>query len=88
MTIAAADLIKNDQAHLIHPQHHSSEAAEPPPKEISRHCDATELRREIVLPPARPPQFLRSEQAEKVEKLPGAADHDVGALGKSRRRLG
>jgi adenosylmethionine-8-amino-7-oxononanoate aminotransferase len=29
MTIAASDLIKNDQAHLIHPQHHSSEAAEP-----------------------------------------------------------
>jgi adenosylmethionine-8-amino-7-oxononanoate aminotransferase len=29
MTMAAADLIKNDQAHLIHPQHHSAEAAEP-----------------------------------------------------------
>ena len=29
MTMAASDLIKNDQAHLIHPQHHSSEAAEP-----------------------------------------------------------
>jgi putrescine---pyruvate transaminase len=28
-TMAASDLIKNDQAHLIHPQHHSSEAAEP-----------------------------------------------------------
>ena len=29
MTMAASDLVKNDQAHLIHPQHHSSEAAEP-----------------------------------------------------------
>ena len=29
MTMAAADLIKSDQPHLIHPQHHSSEAAEP-----------------------------------------------------------
>ncbi len=29
MAIAAADLIKNDQSHLIHPLHHSSEAAEP-----------------------------------------------------------
>ena len=29
MTMAATDLIKNDQAHLIHPQHHSTEAAEP-----------------------------------------------------------
>ena len=29
MTIAVSDLIKNDQAHLIHPQHHSSDAAEP-----------------------------------------------------------
>ena len=29
MTMAASDLIKNDQSHLIHPLHHSSEAAEP-----------------------------------------------------------
>ena len=29
MTMVASDLVKNDQAHLIHPQHHSSEAAEP-----------------------------------------------------------
>ena len=29
MTMAAADLIKSDQSHVIHPQHHSSEAAEP-----------------------------------------------------------
>jgi adenosylmethionine-8-amino-7-oxononanoate aminotransferase len=28
-TMNAADLIKNDQAHLIHPLHHASEAAEP-----------------------------------------------------------
>jgi adenosylmethionine-8-amino-7-oxononanoate aminotransferase len=28
-TLNAADLIKNDQAHLIHPLHHVSEAAEP-----------------------------------------------------------
>src|SRR5262249_5953058 len=28
-TVNAADLIKNDQAHLIHPLHHASEAAEP-----------------------------------------------------------
>lgn len=28
-TTAAADLIKNDQSHLIHPLHHPSEAAEP-----------------------------------------------------------
>jgi putrescine---pyruvate transaminase len=28
-TVNAADLIKNDQSHLIHPLHHSSEAAEP-----------------------------------------------------------
>ena len=29
MTIAAADLIKNDQAHLIHPQHHSTRRPSP-----------------------------------------------------------
>ena len=29
MTMAASDLVKNDQDHLIHPLHHSSEAAEP-----------------------------------------------------------
>ncbi len=28
-TVNAADLIKNDQSHLIHPLHHASEAAEP-----------------------------------------------------------
>ena len=28
-TVSAADLIKNDQSHLIHPLHHASEAAEP-----------------------------------------------------------
>jgi adenosylmethionine-8-amino-7-oxononanoate aminotransferase len=28
-TLNAADLIKNDQSHLIHPLHHASEAAEP-----------------------------------------------------------
>jgi adenosylmethionine-8-amino-7-oxononanoate aminotransferase len=28
-TVQAADLIKNDQSHLIHPLHHASEAAEP-----------------------------------------------------------
>jgi len=28
-TLQAADLIKNDQSHLIHPLHHASEAAEP-----------------------------------------------------------
>jgi adenosylmethionine-8-amino-7-oxononanoate aminotransferase len=28
-TVNAADLVKNDQAHLIHPLHHASEAAEP-----------------------------------------------------------
>ena len=28
-TLDAAELVKNDQAHLIHPQHHPSDAAEP-----------------------------------------------------------
>ena len=28
-TVEASELIKNDQAHLIHPLHHGSEAAEP-----------------------------------------------------------
>ena len=28
-TLNAADIVKNDQAHLIHPLHHPTEAAEP-----------------------------------------------------------